>query len=221
MHANTPDGFWTAPRPEDLEKTETWERTVREAYFQYTKAGAIARIEYDAGLPGSAHVLKQETANSVAPDGAFPNGHLGYLCAEAEFYRILDIDGKRAARVWWDAGRPQNPIRECVERMLDEGCRPSVALVRPDHREQIRELYAPDVMDVGGLLIERASAPDSKPPRETFVLDQDCVEITYEATGEAGRIRLAAHSGIGEIRMTAGIRMSVKVLRAGGVARFD
>ena len=220
MHARTPDGFWTAPKPEDLEKTEAWERMVREAYFQYTKAGAIARIEYDAGRPGSAHVLKQETANSVAPDGAFPNGHLGYLCAEAEFYRILDIAGKRAARVRWDGGRP-NPIRECVERMLDAGCRPSVALVRPDHREQIRELYPAGVMDVGGAPIRIVSAPGPKPPKETFVLDPGCIEITYEATGEAGRIRLAAHSGIGEIAMTAGIRMSVKVPRAGGVAKFD
>lgn len=220
MDARTPDGFWTAPKPEDLEKTETWKGMARKAYFQYSRAGAIARIEYDAGRPGSAHVLKQETANSVAPDGAFPNGHLGYLCAEAEFYKILDIAGKRAARVRWDEGRPQNPIRECVERMLDEGCRPSVALVRPDHREQIRELYPAGVMDVGGLRITRVSAPDSKPPRETFVLDPSCIEVTYEATGEAGRIRLAAHSGIGEIAMTAGIRMSVKVPRAGGVAKF-
>ena len=194
---------------------------VREAYFQYTKAGAIARIGYDAGLPGSVHVLKQERANSVAPDGAFPNDHLGYLCAEAEFYRILDIAGKRAARVRWDAGRPQNPIRGCVERMLDEGCRPSVALVRSDHREQIPERYAPGVMDVGGEQIRIVSAPGRKPPKETFVLDPGCVEVTYGATGEAGRIRLAAHSGIGQIRMTAGIRMSVKVLRAGGVAKFS
>ena len=194
---------------------------VREAYFQYAKAGAIARIEYDAGLPGNAHVLKQETARSVAPDGAFPNGRLGYLCAQAEFYRILAIAGKRAARVRWDEGRPQNSIEECVERMLDEGGRPSVALVRPDHREQIRELYPDDVMDVGGTLINIVSAPGHEPPKETFVLDPGCVEITYESTGRAGRIRLAAYSGIGEIRMDAVIRMSVKVLRAGGVAKFS
>lgn len=194
---------------------------VHKAYLQYTKAGAIARIEYDAGLPGNAHVLKQETANSVAPDGAFPNGRLGYLCAQAEFYMILDIAGKRAAHVRWDEGRPQNPIRECVERMLDEGCRPSVALVRPDHREQIRELYPADVMDVGGTPIMMVSAPGPKPPKETFVLDTGCVEITYESTGKAGRIRLAAYSGIGGIRMDAVIRMSVKVLHAGGVAKFS
>ena len=221
MHARTPDGFWTEPRPEDLEKIKAWEETVRKAYFQYSKAGAIARIAYDAGLPGSAGVIKREIANAFEPDGAFPHGRLGYLCAEAEFYRILDIAGKCAARVRWDAGRPQNSIGECVERMLDEGRRPSVALVRPDHREQIRELYPADVMDVGGALIKIVQAPGPKPPKETFVLDPSCIEIMYKATGEAGRIRLAAQSGIGEIRMTAGIRMSVRVLRAGGVARFD
>lgn len=194
---------------------------VRKAYFQYAKAGAIARIEYDAGRPGGDGVSKRETVNSIAPDCSFPNGHLGYLCAQAEFYRILAIAGKRAARVRWDEGRPQNSIEECVERMLDEGCRPSVALVRPDHREQIRERYAPGVMDVEGEQIRIVSAPGPKPPKETFVLDPSCVEITYESTGEAGRIRLAAYSGIGEIRMDAVIRMSVKVLRAGGVAKFS
>ena len=76
-------------------------------------------------------------------------------------------------------------------------------------------------MDVGGASIRIVSAPGSEPPRETFVLDPSCIEVTYEATGEAGRIRLAAHSGIGEIAMTAGIRMSVRILRAGGAARLD
>ena len=52
------------------------------------------------------------------------------------------------------------------------------------------------------------------------MLDPNCIEITYEAIDEAGRIRLDAHSEIGKIAMAAGIRMSVKVPRAGGVARF-
>ena len=208
--------------PVDDEKIAEWKDRACAAYAKNSQARAMGRIRYDARLRG----------DDVVVDGDMPiralcrkgytalDGQLGIDGAEAEFKEILEAADGGAVHVRADPGNLRESVRACVERMRDGGHNPSVALVSADHQIQMPETYSANAIEAGGPPIPIVEVPWNVP--DTWILDPDCVEITYGAENEAGRMRLDMQDAdeSAAVTMTATIRLSVRILDGGGVARI-
>ena len=205
------------------ERIGLWKEAVRKEYSEHTRADAVARVKYDERLPHAVPVSVQDHASReslVRKDGAVPDGHLGAACANAEFRGILGAVGDGATCVRADAGKLADSIKACVRKMRDGGRNPSVALVSLDHGLRIPEMRAAGKISAGGLAVRIMSSP-IYPPKTTFVLDPACIEVTYGAKDEAGRIRLEVRGvETRQTTMDASIPMSVKILDRAGVAKI-
>ena len=141
--------------------------------------------------------------------------------APTEFREILGAVGDGATCVRADAGKLADSIKACVRKMRDGGRNPGVALVSLDHNLQLPEMRAAGRIDAGGLTVPIMSAPIFLPRGTTLVLDPGCVEVTYGAKDEAGRIRMEVRGAeTRQATMDVSIPMSVKILDRAGVAKI-
>ena len=199
-----------------------WKDMVRHAYSEHTKAETIARVKYDEQLRDAERAGKQDGVpreSLVKNSNMLPDGALGEDGAGDELEKILDAVGNSATRVLPDPGKLAGEIEARVKEMREAGRNPSVALVSLDHRNQIPETYATDTIRAGGEPIPIIDAPI--PSGTTFILDPDCVEVTYKAKDKAGRIRLDVQdTGTDEITMDLSTFLSVKILDGRGAAKI-
>ena len=205
------------------EKIGLWKEMVREAYSKHTRADAIARIKYDERLRDAIPVSIQDrmSRESLVKEDSIPDGNLGAASAGAEFEEILGAVGDGATCVRADAGNLADSIKACIRKMRGDGYTPSVAFVSLDHGMQIPEILATGTINAGDLAVQIVGAPVRLPPRTTFVLDPDCVEVAYKAKDRAGRIRLEVRgTETQQITMDSSIQMSVKILDGGGSAKI-
>jgi len=205
------------------ERIGLWKEAVRKEYSKHTRADAVARVRYDERLRDTVPVSEQDPRSReslVKKDGAVPDGYLGATCANAEFREILGAVEDGATCVQADAGRLADSIKACVRKMRDGGRNPGVALVSLDHGLQIPEMRAAGKISAGGLAVRIMSSP-IYPRKTTFVLDPACIEVTYGAKDEAGRIRLEVRGAeTRQATMDASIPMSAKILDSEGVAKI-
>ena len=208
--------------PVDGQRIGKWKDMAREAYSENSQAGKMGRVRYDAELRGGSVVVPDSMPLRALCRKGYTalDGQIGVAGARAEFKRILETAGDGAARIRADPGRLEDSVRACVEQMRQDGHNPSVALVPSRHREQMPETYSTNAIDAGGPPIPIIKVPWNM-PADTWILDPECVEITYGAENAAGRMRLDVQDAeAGTIPMTASIRLSVRVLDGGGIARI-
>ena len=211
-----------AQMPADGQRIGEWKDMAREAYSENSQADTMGRVRYDAGLSGDSVAVPDEMPIRALCRKGYTalDGLIGVESAKAEFDRILKTAGGSATHILADPGRLEDSVRACVEQMRKDGHNPSVALVSADHKEQMPEIYSTDSIDAGGPPIPIAKIPWNIP--DTWILDPDCLEITYGAENEADRVRLDVQDAEdGKIPMTAYIRLSVRVLDGGGIARIS
>lgn len=208
--------------PVDGQKVSEWKGMAREAYSENSQAGTMGRVRYDAGLFGDSIAVPDEMPIRALCRKGYTalDGQIGVAVAKAEFARILKTAGDGAARIRADPGRLEDSVRACVEQMRKDGHNPSVALVPRHHMEQMPEIYSANSIDAGGPPILITKVPWNM-PADTWILDPDCLEITYGAENAAGRMRLDVQDAeAGTVPMTASIQLSVRVLDGGGIARI-
>ena len=209
--------------PVDGQKISKWKDMAREAYSENSQAGTMGRVRHDAGLRGGIVAARDDMPLKALCRKEYTalDGQIGVAVAKAEFERILKTAGDGAMHILADPGRLGDSVRACVEQMRKDGHKPSVALVPSHHREQMPEIYHTNSIDAGGQPIPIAKIPWNM-PKDTWILDPDCLEITYGAENEAGRMRLDVQDAeAGTVPMASSIRMSVRVLDGGGIARIS
>ena len=208
--------------PLDDHRTRMWGDLVRQAYVKHTKAEEVARVKYDEQLLGAERVSEQggmDRKPLVRGSDVFPHNGLGKDGAGAELEKILDAVGNNAACVRTDPCKLADAIEKHVKKMRDAGRNPSVALVSRDHRKQIQKTYATDTIRAGGTPIRIIDAPIR--PKTTFILDPDCVQVTYKAKDKAGRIRLEMRdTEADQVKMDLSTFLSAKILDGRGVAKI-
>ena len=207
----------------DEQKTREFKEKSHEVYSEHTLSDVVARIKYDSQLRDVVSVVVEEwiPRESLVKGNMSVNEIFVHRVADAEFDKILEIAGNSAIRVQADAGKLKDAIKTCVEQMRDGGHNPSVAFVPSHHREQMQETYATGTIDAADPPIPIIKSPWDKPLKDTWILDPDCIEITYGAENEAGRMRLDIQDAKAEtIAVIFNIRLSVRVLDGGGIARI-
>lgn len=207
--------------PVDGQKISEWKGMAREAYSENSQAGTMGRVRYDAGLRGGIVAVPDSMPIRALCRKGYTalDGQIGVAVAKAEFERILEKAGDGATRILADPGGLEDSVRACVGQMRKDGHDPRVALVPRRHREQMPETYSTNSIDAGGQPIPIAKIPWNIP--DTWILDPDCLEITYGAENEAGRMRPDVQdTENGKVPMTSSIRLSVRVLDGGGIARI-
>ena len=208
--------------PLDGEKIGEWEGSSREAYSSNTQAEKVARIKYDAQLQGGDLVERRQNVSRKTlfrGDRQVPDGCMGFATAWDEFEKILEIAGNGATQVRADPDKPRETIEACVKKMRDGGHNPRVAFVSPAHRQKMPETHT-HVISAGGPPIAIMDTPGHSPPEDTWILDPDCIEITYKANNEHDRLQLEVRDAAKEATLVSSIRLSVRVLDGGGIARI-
>ncbi len=208
--------------PADGQRISEWKGMAREAYSENSQAGTMGRVKYDAGLRGGIVAARDDMPLRALCRKGYTalDGQIGVAVAKAEFERILEKAGDGTARIRADPGRLEDSVRACVEQMRKDGHNPRVALVPSHHREQMPETYSTNSINAGGQPIPIAEMLWNM-PKDTWILDPDCLEITYGAENEAGRMRLDVQDAeSGTVPMTSDIRLSVRILDGGGIARI-
>ena len=209
--------------PMDKQKTKELKEMAHRVYSERALSDSVARIKYDSQLRGAVRVIvpcgiprESLVKGNLSLSESFVSGS-----ADAELAKILEIAGDGAMNVRADAGKLKNAIKSCIEQMRDSGHNPSVAFVSLSHRGQMPETYATSTIDAGGPPIRIIQSPWDRPPEDTWILDPECVEITYGAEDEAGRIQFDIKDAKAEmVTMTSSIHLSVRVLDGGGIARI-
>lgn len=207
----------------DERKRREFKERAHGVYLEHTLSDAVARIKYDSQLHDIVSVKVQDwiPRESLIKGNLSINEIFVHRIADAEFEKILEIAGNSAIHVQADAGKLKDAIKACVEQMRDSGHNPRVAFVPIHHRERMPETYATGTIDVADPPIPIIKSPWDRPPKDTWILDPDCVEITYGAENEAGRMRLDIQDDKAEtMAVIFSIRMSVRVLDGGGIARI-
>lgn len=207
----------------DERKRREFKERAHGVYSEHTLSDAVARIKYDSQLRDIVSVKVQDRIprESLVKGNMSINEIFVRRIADAEFEKILEIAGNGAIHVQADAGKLKDAIKACVEQMRDGGHNPRVAFVPIHHRERMPETYATGTIDVADPPIPIIKSPWDRPPKETWILDPDCIEITYGAENEAGRMRLDIQDDKAEtMAVIFSIRMSVRVLDGGGIARI-
>lgn len=208
--------------PMDDGKISEWKTKSRSEYFENTRAEVMARTEYDTQIHENDVVgRKIEMPHEALCGGAnvLIDGDLGCATAKAEFEKILEIAGNSAICVKVGPDKPQTSIEECVRIIRDRGHNPSVAFVSPHHMSP--ETHATGAINAGGPPIQIIDAPMQIPPKDTWILDPDCIKITYKAKDKTGRIQLDVQdAGVRMEAMISSIPMSVKILDGSGIARL-
>ena len=210
--------------PPDGANTDDWEDNARHAYSENTQADTMARIRYDTQLQRGAIVEERQITSRkmlFGVDGEVSDRSIGFATAWTEFKKILEIAGGRATQVRTDPHKPRESIEACVKKMRDGGHKPRVAFVSPAHRKEMPETNSTHVINAGGQPIAIMDAPGYSPLPDTWILDPDCVEITYKAKNKDDRMQLDVQDAKAD-RPTAvsRIQLSVKVLDGGGIVRI-
>lgn len=210
--------------PLDGGKIGEWEDNARHAYSENTQADEMARIRYDAQLQGGAIVGERQIIPRkmlFGVDGEVPDRCIGFATAWMEFKKILEIAGDRATQVRTDPHKPRESIKACVKKMRDGGHNPRVAFVSSVHGKEMPETRTTHVINAGGPPIAIMDMPGYSPPPDTWILDPDCVEITYKAKNGHDRMQLDVQDTKAErITAVSRIQLSVKVLDGGGIVKI-
>lgn len=210
--------------PLDGEKIGKWESSSCEAYSSNTRAEKVARIKYDAQLQGGDLVGEQQYVyrkTLFRGDCQVPGGCIGFTTALKEFKKILEIAGNGATHVRADPDKPREAIESCVKKMRDSGHDPRVAFVSPAHGKKMPEACSARVISAGGPPIAIMDTLGHRLLEDTLILDPDCIEITYKANNEHDRLQLEVRDvEAEEITLASSIRLSVRVLDGGGIAKI-
>ena len=211
--------------PLDGEKISEWESSSREAYSSNTQAEKVARIKYDAQLQGGdladgrQNVPRQMLFRG---DRQVPDGCNGLATALEELKKILKIAGNWSTQVQADPDKPREAIESCVKKMRDGGHNPRVAFVSPAHSKKMPEICSTRAISAGGPPIAIVDTRGYRPPEDTWILDPDCVEITYKANNGNDRLQLEVRDAeAGEVTLVSSVRLSVRVVDGGGIARIS
>lgn len=202
---------------------------MRKAYFDSTKADAVARIKYDMWIDANNSL---ETPIFTLPRHALVRngdmllpGDLGNKSAAYEFAEILPKVEDGAVLVTSDTGNPLDAIKSRVRKMQNDGYKPRAVIISQADEDRI--LHTDPVaigrrtIDIDGFQVGIVDVPESVQSKTTLIIDTDCIQVAYKAEDKDDRLQLAVPGkDKAEVTMTSAIPMSVKILDGGGAAKI-